>query len=306
MIPSDNAGGTSSLRGVQLPAPRTALGISVAAAVVVISLKWAAWWTTGSVGFLSDAMHSLVNLGAASFALLMVFVARRPPNPEYPYGFGKAEYFSAAFEGGLICAAAVAIVYAVIQRILHPQPLQPLGLGTALSATGATINGAVAQMLVRVGRKYRSPASEGDGRHLMADVWITAGVIVGVGIAGITGWSWPDYAAGLLVAGNLARVGWKLISNSLSGLLDAAWPEQDIRRLNGALNGLQAEGAVFKTLRTRRSGAHRFASVELWVPAGSSVTRADSIATEAERAAARMDIALLVRIKPMPGLGSRA
>lgn len=205
-----------------MPTPRQALAISVSAAVVVITLKWGAWWTTGSVGFLSDAMHSLVNLGAASFALLMVFVARRPPSPEHPYGFGKAEYFSSAFEGGLICAAATAILYAVVQHIRHPEPLQPLGLGAALSVCGALINLAVAQLLLRVGRRHRSLATEGDGRHLMADVWITFGVIVGVSIAGITHWSWPDYGAGLLVAGNLVRVGWKLISTSLSGLLDAA------------------------------------------------------------------------------------
>jgi cation diffusion facilitator family transporter len=278
--------------------PRSALAISVSAAAIVIALKWGAWWTTGSVGFLSDAMHSLVNLAAASFALIMVFVARRPPNREYPFGFGKAEYFSAAFEGGLICAAAVAIIYAVIERILHPEPLQPLGLGSALSACGALINFAVAQMLIRVGRLQRSPATEGDGRHLMADVWITTGVIAGVAIAGATHWSWPDNAAGLLVAANLARVGRKLIATSLSGLLDAAWPEADVRRLEDALRAHESEGASFRNVRTRRGGAHRFASAELWVPPGASITRADSIASAAEQAVRQYDIVLLVRIKP--------
>ncbi|HZP94067.1 MAG TPA: cation diffusion facilitator family transporter [Burkholderiales bacterium] len=278
--------------------PAQALALSLTAALAIVALKWGAWWTTGSVGFLSDALHSLVNVAGAGFAWLMVLFARRPPSAAYPFGYGKAEYFSAAFEGGLIAAAAAGILFAVGERIAHPHVLAPLGTGTGLSVLAACLNLAVARVLIRVGRAHHSLATEGDGRHLMADVWITAGVILGVGAAGLTGWLWLDIAAALLVAVNLIRVGWLLVSRSLAGLLDAAWPGEDIERMQVRLRALESQGASFGPLRTRRSGAWRFATVELRVSPGCTVERADAIAKSAEREASEEGAALLVRIVP--------
>jgi cation diffusion facilitator family transporter len=278
--------------------PQLALAGSVAAALVVIALKATAWLTTGSVGFLSDAVHSLVNLAGASFALLMVVLARRTPTPAYPYGYGKAEYFSAAFEGALISVAAAAILFAAGERLLHPQPLAPIGTATALSALAAAINLGIARVLLRVGRAHRSLATEADGRHLMADVWITVGVIAGVALAALTGRDWIDAAVAVLLALHLLWVGARLVSSAVGGLMDAAWPAPDIERLQATLREREAEGARFANLRTRRAGARRFAAVELYVPVALGIARADAIAKDAERAAAAAGVALLVRIRP--------
>ena len=278
--------------------PQQALAASVAAALAVIGLKTAAWWTTGSVGFLSDAIHSMVNLAGASFALLMVVLARRAPTSAYPYGYGKAEYFSVAFEGGLITLAAAGILFAAAERLLHPQPLQPLSTGMGLSVVAAVLNFGIAQLLLRVGRAHRSLATEGDGRHLMADVWITACVIAGVALAAFTGRGWIDAAIAVLLALHLLWVGGQLLASAVGGLMDAAWPAQDIARLEGTLREHAAAGTHFANLRTRRAGARRFAAVELYVPGGCDIGRADAIAKDAERAAAAAGIALLVRIRP--------
>ena len=278
--------------------PQLALGGSVAAALAVVALKTGAWFTTGSVGFLSDAIHSLVNLAGASFALLMVVLARRAPTSAYPYGYGKAEYFSAAFEGGLIIAAGAAILFVIAEHLLHPQPLQPIGTGMGLSVVAAAISFGIARLLLRVGHEHRSLATEADGRHLMADVWVTAGVIAGVALAALTGRDWIDSAVAALVALNLFWVGARLVSSAVGGLMDAAWPAPDIEHLEATLRAREVDEARFTNLRTRRAGARRFAAVELHVPARMSVARADAIAKNAERSAAAVGIALLVRIRP--------
>jgi cation diffusion facilitator family transporter len=278
--------------------PPQALAASVAAALAVVGLKVAAWWTTGSVGFLSDAIHSLVNLAGASFALWMVVYARRPASVAYPYGYGKAEYFSALFEGALITIAGVGILAAAGEHLLHPRPLQPLGFGATLSILAAALNFGIGRLLLRVGRAHRSLATEGDGRHLMADAWITAGVIAGVVLARFTGQVWIDALVAALVSLSLFWVGMQLVSNAVGGLMDAAWPHQDIARFEDTLRELEAEGTRFANLRTRRAGARRFAAVELHVPPASGVARADAIARSAERAAAATGVALLVRIRP--------
>ena len=278
--------------------PQRALWLSVGAALAAIVLKWGAWWATGSVGFLSDALDSIVNLFGASFALAMVSYARRPASSAFPYGYGKAEYFSSAFEAILILAAAAGILWIVAERFRAPQPLHSLGLGTVLSVVAAAMNVAVARILVRSGREHRSLATEADGQHLMADVWMTAGVVAGVGAAGLTGWLWLDPAVAVLVAINLVREGWRLLSFSVRGLMDAAWPDEDLRRAREALQRLEPEGGNFANLRTRRAGARRFAFVELQVPGDWSVERADSFARAAEQVAAERGVTLMVRMTP--------
>jgi cation diffusion facilitator family transporter len=279
--------------------PQQALAISVGAAAAVVSLKWGAWWLTGSVAFLSDAVHSLVNLAAASFALLMVVFARRAPTASHPYGYGKAEYFSAAFEGALITVAAVGIFVAVTERILSPQALEPVATASGLSALAALINLTVARLLVRAGRAHHSLATEADGRHLLSDVWITVGVLVGVALTALSGWARLDPIVAALVALNLLRTGLLLLARSVSGLLDAAWPNDDIEALQRVLRRLEDEGAAFRNLRTRVSGAQRFASVELTVPPTCAVARANDIARAAEQGASRLGATLLVRIVPV-------
>jgi cation diffusion facilitator family transporter len=278
--------------------PHQALWLSVVAAVITIALKWAAWQATGSVAFLSDALESLVNLAGASFALVMVLYARRPPDEGHPYGHGKAEYFSSAFEGALIALAAAGIIWTAIDRFVHPQPLLSLGLGTGLSIAATLVNLVVARILLRVGKEHRSLAAEADGRHLMTDVWTTVGVIVGVALAGYSEWYWLDPAVAIAVALNILREGWRLISRSVSGLMDGALATEDIRGIEDALAQLDTDGGTFENLRTRSSGAMRFAFVELRVPAGWSVERAHVLAGAAERAASARGITLMVRVVP--------
>jgi len=278
--------------------PQQALAISVTAASVIVVLKWSAWWMTGSVGFLSDAIHSVVNIVAASFALAMVTFARRAPTAAYPYGYGKGGYFSAVVEGSLIMIAAFAILLAANDRVLHPHDLQPVGAASGLSATAALINLAVAQLLIRVGRENHSLATEADGKHLLSDVWITVGVIAGVLLAALTRRSWLDAATAAAVALNLLRTGVLVVWRAIRGLMDAAWPAGDIATFERELRSVEAEHARFADLRTRVSGARRFAAVKLVVPQGCSIARANAIAASAEQVAARQGVTLLVRIVP--------
>lgn len=288
----------SANRDSPIMTPHQALWISIGAAIVTIVLKWAASWVTGSVGFLSDALESLVNLFGASFALVMVTYARRPADPGHPFGHGKAEYFASAFEGLLIGLASLGILYAAADRLVHPQPLELLGLGTALSVAAALVNLVVARILLAVGRAHRSLAAEADGRHLMTDVWTTAGVIVGVGLGGWTGWHWLDPVVAMLVAFNILREAWKLAWRSFHGLMDAALGDEDIRHIQQTLASFESPDVRFANLRTRRAGADRFAFAEMKVPADWPVDRADTLATSAENAAAQDGIALMIRIVP--------
>lgn len=278
--------------------PYQALWLSIGAAVTTIALKWSAAALTGSVGFLSDALESLVNLLGASFALAMVFYARRPADPGHPFGHGKAEYFASGFEGALIAVAAAGILYAAGERIAHPEPLQLLGLGTGLSVAAALVNLTVARVLLRVGHAHRSLATEADGRHLMTDVWTTVGVIAGVGLAGWTGWYWLDPVVAILVAFNILREAWRLVWRSFHGLMDAALAREEIEQIDAALGKLESAGVRFANLRTRRSGADRYAFVEMHAPADWSVARADELAGAAERTASDHDITLVVRVLP--------
>lgn len=278
--------------------PYQALWLSLAAALCTIGLKAGAWWMTGSVGFLSDALESLVNLLGASFALAMVAYARTPADRGHPSGHGKAEYFSSAFEGVLIAVAAIGILATAMQRLRDPQPLESLGLGATLSVLATIINLVAARTLLRTGRAHRSLATEADGRHLMTDVWTTAGVVVGVGLAGLSGWLWLDPVVAIFVALNILREGWRLIRQSINGLMDSALPDEEIQEIQMTLERITSEGGTFANLRTRLAGATRFAFVELHVPADWSVERADALATRAERALTQVGVALVVRVKP--------
>jgi cation diffusion facilitator family transporter len=229
----------------------------------------------------------------------MVALARRPPDENFPSGYGKAEYFSAAVEALLILGAAISIAFVVAGRIGDPRPIESVEAGSAFAIVAALLNLAVAQFLIRTGRASHSLATEADGRHLMADVWMTGGVIAGVGLASFTGWLWLDPAVAILIALNLAREAWKLLANAYRGLMDAAWPAADIERLKSALRPLEGDGAAFSNLRTRRAGARRFALVELHVPAQCSVERAHRIVKAAEKAASRHGVTLLVRLTPV-------
>ncbi|MDY0065781.1 MAG: cation diffusion facilitator family transporter [Steroidobacteraceae bacterium] len=277
--------------------PRQALQLSVGAALSTIALKSGAWWATGSVGFLSDALESVVNLAGASFALAMVAYAQRPADLDHPSGHGKAEYFAAVFEGVLIVLAAVSIGLAAADRFRNPQPLQAFGLGASLSVLATIINLLMARVLLRVGREHHSLAAEADGRHLMADVWTTVAVLVGVGIAVSTGWYWLDPAVAILVAVNILYEGWRIVRRSIDGLMDAALSVEEIHGIESALRRLESDGVRFTNLRTRLAGARHFAYVDLQVPSDWNVERADALATKAERTVLEDGVTLMVRLK---------
>ena len=264
--------------------PQRALMLSVAAALTTIVMKTGAWWLTGSVGYLSDALESLVNLAGASFALWMVTYAQTPPDPEHPYGHGKAEYFSAAFEGGLIFIASLAILGTAGERLINPQPLGQLGFGTALSVGASLINFLVARVLLQVGRAHRSLALEADARHLMTDVWTTAGVVVGVALAGLSGWQWLDPLVAAAVALNILREGWQLMHRSVDGLMDRAQSDDEIAAIEAVLRSFATDGCTWDTLTTRTAGAQRFAHVKVRVPGEWTVTHAHALADAIERA----------------------
>lgn len=263
--------------------PKQALLLSIAAALTTIAMKTGAWWMTGSVGYLSDALESLVNLAGAGFALWMVSYAQQPPDPEHPYGHTKAEYFSAAFEGGLIFIASLAILGTAGERLLNPQPIGQLGAGTALSVGASLINFLVARVLLQVGRAHRSLALEADARHLMTDVWTTAGVVLGVALAGFTGWNWLDPLVAGAVALNILREGWELMQRSVHGLMDRAQSAEEIAELEDVLRSFAGDGCTWANLTTRVAGSLLFAQVDVRVPGEWTVTHAHALADAIER-----------------------
>ncbi len=247
--------------------------LSIAAAIVIIALKAWAYWITGSVGLLSDALESLVNLAAAVVALIVLTIAARPADEEHPFGHDKAEYFSSGFEGGMILLAALGIAVTAIDRLLHPQPLAHLGLGLAISFVASLINLGVSRILMTAARRYRSITLEADAHHLMTDVWTSAGVLAGVGAVKLTGWSWLDPAVALAVAANIVWIGVRLIRTSMLGLMDAALPLDDRRIVQTVLDRYRDDGIAYHALRTRRAGARRFVSVHILVPGSWTVQR---------------------------------
>ncbi|CAN5846879.1 MAG: cation transporter [Gemmatimonadetes bacterium] len=247
--------------------------ISIVAALVTIGLKGAAYLLTGSVGLLSDALESLVNLAAAVVALVALSFAERPEDEEHTYGHTKAEYLASGFEGALIMVAALSIGVTAIPRLFDPQPLEAVGLGLAITFAATVINLAVAQVILRAGRRYNSITLEADARHLMTDVWTSAGVIAGVGIAATTGWVRLDPVIALLVALNIVRIGVDLLRRSALGLLDTALPEPTRRLITDILDSYEPQGVHFHALRTREAAARRFISFHILVPGEWTVQR---------------------------------
>lgn len=260
------------------------LKISVVVALATIALKTGAWWLTGSVGMLSDALESLVNLAGASFALVMVTLAATPPDEKHPYGHHKAEYFSSGFEGVLILVAALAIIWAAVQRLLAPQPLEQLGWGTVLSLAATALNGALAWAMLRKAHEHRSIALEGDARHLMTDVWTSIGVVTGVLVAGATGWLWLDPLLAIAVALNIAREGVSLIRRSADGLMDRALEPEVLAQIDQVLAGFAHRTIRFDHVVTRRAGQRRFVDLHMHMPAQWSLGRAAALRSAVELA----------------------
>lgn len=245
---------------------RTPLYLSIVAALVTLGLKTAAWLLTDSVGFLSDALESGINLVAALAAYMALWYSSRPADLGHTYGHEKIEFFSSGLEGGLIIIAAIGIVQTAVRRLLHPVPLAALGLGTFISVIAAGVNLIVAQILLRVGRKHGSIILEADGHHLMTDVWTTVAVIVAIGLVAWTKRLWLDPVIALVVAANIARTGFVLMRRSFHGLMDAALSTVEVDQLRGAIQAKLPPGTTFHALRTRRSGTRRFADFHLLVP----------------------------------------
>jgi cation diffusion facilitator family transporter len=257
--------------------------LSIAAAIVTIALKTGAYLLTGSVGLLSDAMESLVNLAASLMALWMVIISERPPDEDHAFGHSKAEYFSSGVEGALILIAAVSIGWSAINRLLNPQPLENVGLGLAISLVASAINFAVAQVLLRASKKHHSILLEADGKHLMTDVWTSIGVLVGVGLVMLTGWLPLDSLVALAVAANIIWSGVHLVSRSALGLLDTAIPADDRGKIDRVLQRYQGQGVEFHSMRTRQAGPRRFISMHVLVPGNWSVQRGHDVLEEIER-----------------------
>jgi len=260
------------------------LKLSVAVAVATIVLKTGAWWLTGSVSLLSDALESLVNLAGAMFALTMVTLAAQPPDEDHPYGHHKAEYFSSGFEGVLIFVAALAIIWAAAQRFMAPQPIEQVGLGLALSVVSSAMNGALAWAMLRKAHEHRSMALEADARHLFTDVWTSVGVVLGIIAVVLTGWLWLDPVIAVLVALNILREGGSLVWRSADGLMDRA-VEPDVRAdIEKTLDEFRHQAIRFDHVTTRRAGQRRFVDMHMHMPAAWTLGRAAAVRTSVEQA----------------------
>lgn len=257
--------------------------LSVAAALATIGLKTWAWQVTGSVGLLSDALESLVNLAAALLALSMLRLAASPPDAAHPYGRHKAEYFASGIEGALIVLAAASIAWAAVPRLAAPQPFEAPWLGIAISVVASALNLACGLLLISTGKRMHSIALEADGHHLMSDVWTSAGVVAGVALVALTGWLILDPLIALAVALQIVWTGFRLMRRSFTGLLDAAIPEAE----RAVIEKIFAEyrpryGIEFHALLTRQAGARRFISFHLLVPDDWPVAHAHQLSEEIE------------------------
>ena len=280
------------------------LRVSVAVALVTIVLKGAAGYVTNSMGLISDAMESFVNLASAMFALAMVTIAARPADEDHPYGHHKAEYFSSGFEGILIIGAALAIGWAAIVRLMSPQPIEQLGWGLALSIVSSMLNAALAVAMFRAARAHRSIALEADGRHLVTDVWTSAAVVVGIVAVHFTGWLWLDPLLAIGVALNIVREGAHLVWRSSQGLMDQALDAPSLAAMNEALARFAArpDGAAlrFDDIATRSAGRRRFADLHMHVPGEWSLQRAAGLRDALEQALMEAVPGLRVTIQLLP------
>lgn len=275
--------------------------LSIGAAVVTIGLKYTAYLMTNSVGLLSDAAESIINLLAAITAFFSLLYAARPVDASHTYGHEKIEFFSSGLEGTLIFVAAIGIAWTAIHRLFVPEELQTLDIGMIVAGVASAVNFAVAQLLLRVGRKHRSIILEADGQHLMTDVWTSLAVVAAVGLVWWTGWQVLDPIIALLVAGNITWTAGMLMVRSFNGLMDHALPEEEQAQVRSAIASCIEPGMDFHALRTRQAGAHRFVDFHLLVPGAFSVKRAHQLAGRIEAAieTALPDIEVTIHVEPI-------
>jgi len=257
--------------------------LSIGTAVFTILLKTAAYLLTGSVGLLSDALESGVNLVAAVFALIVLIIAAMPPDEEHAYGHAKAEYFSSGVEGALILIAAGTIAYTAVLRLINPQPLAQVGAGLIVSVVAGLFNFLAARILLRAGRRYHSITLTADAQHLMTDVWTSVGVVLGVGAVALTGWQILDPLIALAVAGQIVYSGIKLVRQAVLGLMDTALPPEEMEKVTAVLAHYQEKGITYHALRSRQSGAWAFISVHIQVPGAWSVQDGHTLLEDIER-----------------------
>jgi cation diffusion facilitator family transporter len=286
--------------------PKALLRVSVAVALLTILLKGYAGYLTNSMGLISDAMESFVNLASAMFALAMVTIAERPADDDHPYGHHKAEYFSSGFEGILIVGAAIAILWVSVQRLMAPQPLEQLGWGLALSVVSSGFNAALAVVLFRAARVHRSIALEADGRHLMTDVWTSAAVVIGIVGVQLSGWLWLDPLLAIGVALNIVREGVKLVWRSSQGLMDEALDPETLATVRATIDAFVArrpeEGPLlrFDDMVTRSAGQRRFADLHMHVPGDWTLQHAADMRDQLEQALMDAVPGLRVTIQLLP------
>jgi cation diffusion facilitator family transporter len=263
---------------------QTFLKLSIATAIVTIVMKSAAWWVTDSVGLLSDAMESFVNLASAVFALLMVTIAQRPADDDHPFGHTKAEYFSSGFEGLLIAGAAAGIIWAAVHRFANPQPLLALGWGLTLAVLSSALNGVLAWRMMAASREHRSIVLEADARHLYTDVWTSGGVVIGLILVHLTGWLWLDPVIAIVVALNILREGAHVAWRSVEGLMDTAVEPEVRAQIDKTLAQFAHQTIRFDHLVTRRAGQRRFVDLHMHMPADWSLGRAAALRADVEQA----------------------
>ena len=275
--------------------------VSIAAAIFTIALKTIAYLLTGSVGLLSDALESIVNLVGALMALAMLTVAARPADGDHDYGHNKAEYFSSGVEGTLILIAAISIIWTAAPRLWNPQPLEQVGIGLAVSAGASVVNLLASYFILRAGKKYKSITLEANAHHLMTDVWTSVGVLGGVGVVALTGWQRLDPIVAFIVAANIIWSGLRIVRTSVLGLMDTALPEEERAAILTVLNSYTSQGIQYHALRTRQSGSRRFVSFHVLVPDAWTVLQGHHLLEQIERAIrqALPDITVFTHLEPL-------
>lgn len=280
--------------------------LSVAAALATMALKGVAAWVTGSVGLLSDALESFVNLGAALLTLWMLRLALVPPDAKHPFGYSKAEYFSAVLEGALILVAALAIIASAVPRLFEPRPIEAVGVGLLISLGATAINLGVALVLLRASKQHHSIALEADAQHLLTDVWTSCGIVAGVGTIALTGWLILDPLIAIAVAFYIVWTGVGVIRRSVWGLLDRSLPESELERIRAILERYRSKGMDYHALRTRRAGRRRLVELHLLLPGKLSVREGHAVADEIEDQirAALPGTAVLTHLEPIEDAAS--
>ncbi len=275
--------------------------LSIGAAIATIALKFAAYLHTGSVGLLSDAAESLVNLVAGIVALIALRMLAKPADSRYTYGRSKVEYFSASIEGSMIFVAATFIIYSAINRIFHPVPLENVGIGLAISVVASIINGVVGWVLIRAGKRHRSPTLHADGIHLLTDVVTSVGVVLGVALVALTDWQILDPIVALLVGANIIFAGWRLLRSSVAGLMDVTLPAEDNEAIKAVLAEHTSDDVTFHGLQTRQSGRDSFANVDMLVPGKWSVREGHEFAEDVAEEMCKVvpGLRVLIHVEPI-------